>query len=600
MSQSESQLNSRDRVAPTVEPFLAVLATVQARVDREEGGAAQTREGDIMSSRVLDSVAKKARVGGGLDASVTVREVPQLGDAIWCCVDPLDGETLFLCTHYAIFTLSPTGILALLAGGSQGFEDGQVSPPPAAPSTAPARVPKLLQALTRGSQGRDARFNIPRGIVVDKDNNLLLVDCNNHAIRRVSRSGEVTTVAGNGEAGFADGLGTAARFSHPFGAVLDQHGFLVVADFNNNAVRKVSPAGQVTTLAGNGEVGFADGQGVAARFNAPQGVAIDSNGNIYVSDSHNHAIRKLVPSSQALREAMVSVCTVSTIAGGAISEGGRGKAGFCDGDGKQALFDRPAGLAVDGNSTLVVADSMNHRLRSVDSDGRVRTVAGGSEAGHVNGSGLAVRFREPCVAVFDAHARLVVIEKEQENLLRVCMSPSFSPPRELAGVGGVGHADAIVGAMASLLDNALLSDVSFLVDGEYFPAHRCVLAARSQYFRGLLTHGMQGGHASAAEDRRASITIHDVSASAFRVLLRFIYTGSIDAIAADVKTGVVGHREAAGGVVVVLGEEAGGGGSVTLDGIHVGQLLQVPPPRIRPSCILPDLLVIALLSCPLR
>ena len=94
-----------------------------------------------MSCRVLDSVAKRARVGGGLDASVTEREVPQLGDAIWCCVDPLDGETLFLCTHYAIFTLSPTGILALLAGGSQGFEDGQVSPPPLPPRLSPPAFP---------------------------------------------------------------------------------------------------------------------------------------------------------------------------------------------------------------------------------------------------------------------------------------------------------------------------------------------------------------------------------------------------------------------------------------------------------------------------
>ena len=100
--------------------------------------------------------AKKPRQGGGLDADVSTLAVPNLGDAMWLAIDPVDGVTLLVSTHYAIMTISPTGVISLLAGGKQGFKDGQ---------------------------GSDARFNIPRGIAVDKDANLLVADCNNHAIR---------------------------------------------------------------------------------------------------------------------------------------------------------------------------------------------------------------------------------------------------------------------------------------------------------------------------------------------------------------------------------------------------------------------------------
>jgi sugar lactone lactonase YvrE len=266
--------------------------------------------------------AKKARPGG-LDAVVSSLALPALGDAMWLAVDPCDGISFFVCTHYAIMTVSPTGVISLLAGGKQGFVDGQ---------------------------GRDARFNIPRGIAVDKDGNLLVADCNNHAIRKVTRTGLVTTVAGNGQAGFADGLGAAARFSHPFGVALDRDGMLLVSDFNNNTIRKVSPSGAVTTIAGNGEIGFADGQGAEARFNAPHGIAVDKDGIIYVCDSHNHAIRKVVPGRTHNREAVVT-----TLAGAR-------EPGFADGVGAAARFDRPAGIAVDAHKTVIVSDSKNHRL----------------------------------------------------------------------------------------------------------------------------------------------------------------------------------------------------------------------------------------------
>jgi sugar lactone lactonase YvrE len=199
-------------------------------------------------------------------------------------------------------------------------------------------------------------FPPPRSLhTVDKDANLLVADCNNHAIRKVTRSGVVTTVAGNGQAGFADGLGAAARFSHPFGVALSINGSLLVADFNNNTIREVSPSGSVTTVAGNGECGFADGEGTVARFNAPYGIAVDVDGIIYVGDTHNNAIRKIAPKTRH-REALVS-----TLAG-------NGEAGYVDGVGATARFSRPAGLAVDCRKTIIVADSKNNCIRKLQSD----------------------------------------------------------------------------------------------------------------------------------------------------------------------------------------------------------------------------------------
>jgi DNA-binding beta-propeller fold protein YncE len=259
------------------------------------------------------SQAKRAR-RGGLDARVSTTSLANLGDAMWLAVDPLDGETLFVCTHYAIITVSPTGVIALLAGGKQGFSDGH---------------------------GREARFNIPRGIAVDQDGNLLVADCNNHAIRKVRRNGTVTTLCGNGQPGFADGLGKAARFSHPFGIALDPRGQLFVADFNNNAVRQVSPSGAVVTAAGNGVNGWADGEGACARFNAPYAIACDKNGLLYISDAHNNAVRKMKQGEYPLRQA-----SVTTLAGGC------GPAGFGDGIGTRAVFNRPAGIALDGKNRL--------------------------------------------------------------------------------------------------------------------------------------------------------------------------------------------------------------------------------------------------------
>jgi secreted PhoX family phosphatase len=133
--------------------------------------------------------------------------------------------------------------------------------------------------------------------------------------------------------GSADGTGSAARFSYPKGVAVDGSGNVYVADYNNDTIRKVTPAGVVTTLAGSpGVIGSADGTGSAAQFNSPQGVAVDGSGNVYVADSGNSTIRKVTPAG-----------VVTTLAGSA------GVNGSADGTGSAARFNSPAGVAVDGS-----------------------------------------------------------------------------------------------------------------------------------------------------------------------------------------------------------------------------------------------------------
>ncbi|MCH1463187.1 MAG: hypothetical protein L7U46_04820, partial [Candidatus Nanopelagicales bacterium] len=186
---------------------------------------------------------------------------------------------------------SPVGTVTTFAGGAQGSADGT---------------------------GADARFNSPPGVAVDGGGNVYVADYNNHTIRKITPAGVVTTLAGTaGSSGSADGTGADARFYYPWGVAVDGDGNVYVADENNHAIRKITPAGVVTTLAGTAESsGSTDGTGADARFNRPHGVAVDGDGNVYVADGVNHTIRKITPAG-----------VVTTLAGAARQNGfsdGRG------------------------------------------------------------------------------------------------------------------------------------------------------------------------------------------------------------------------------------------------------------------------------------
>jgi sugar lactone lactonase YvrE len=140
----------------------------------------------------------------------------------------------------------------------------------------------------------EAQFNGPRGVAVDAKGNVYVADTGNHRIRMISPAGQVTTLAGGSEPGYKDGKGSEARFNYPADIAADAAGNLYVADTANHCIRKITPEGVVTTLAGNGKPGDTDGPLAEAQFRAPEGVAVDSQGNVYVADTGNQRIRKIV------------------------------------------------------------------------------------------------------------------------------------------------------------------------------------------------------------------------------------------------------------------------------------------------------------------
>jgi sugar lactone lactonase YvrE len=158
----------------------------------------------------------------------------------------------------------------------------------------------------------------------------------------------VTTIAGNGTAGWADGAGIAAQFKDPYGITV-YAGNLYVADGHNNRIRKIDATGNVTTIAGDGNMGWADGLGTAAKFNVPTEIAVYA-GNLYVADSDNYRIRKIVETSPG-------TFTVSTIAGST--------QGYADGFGTAAQFNRPQGITVGAGGNLYVSDTDNNRIRKL-------------------------------------------------------------------------------------------------------------------------------------------------------------------------------------------------------------------------------------------
>ncbi len=151
-----------------------------------------------------------------------------------------------------------------------------------------------IDSLANGD-GTAASFNFPAGIAIDSKGNLYVADTGNDLIRMISSSGTVTTLAGGGPIGAVNGTGTAASFNSPVGVAIDASGNIYVADAGNNLIREISPAGLVSTLAGSGTASFANGTGTSASFNFPNGVAVDASGNVYVADLENRLIRKITP-----------------------------------------------------------------------------------------------------------------------------------------------------------------------------------------------------------------------------------------------------------------------------------------------------------------
>jgi sugar lactone lactonase YvrE len=217
--------------------------------------------------------------------------------------------------------------------------------------------------------GTSALFNNPQGITADNNNNLYVSDSYNNYVRKITPAGLTSTVAGNGTLGYLDGNASSAQFYSPNGIVADAQGNLYVSDFGNNVIRKITPAGVVSTYAGNGTASYRNGAANAsylksttdslAEFNNPQGLAIDAQGNIYVADKGNNVIRKILTTGRVI-----------TIAGTRTP-------GYINATDELAYFNKPSGVAVDAQGNVYVADQGNSAIRKITSADVVTTIAGG-------------------------------------------------------------------------------------------------------------------------------------------------------------------------------------------------------------------------------
>lgn len=280
-------------------------------------------------------------------------------------------------SNHVIRKISKTGVVTTFAGqtGVSGHADG------------PAAV---------------ALFNEPAGLVLGSGGVLYVSDSQNYVIRKITSAGMVTTLAGKtGVAGSADGTGEAARFFLPKGMTLAADGSLLVADMGNRTLRKVTMAGVVTTFAGQaGTSGTADGSLADARFHYPEGIATAADGTLYIADSGNCTIRKITPAG-----------VVSTLAGKA------GTYGAADGMGTAAEFDYPTSLIVRPDGTLWVADYYNGAIRQVTQSGEVTTIMGVmGQWFSVDGTGTAARFSGPYCMTVDAAGTIYITDVGNHNI----------------------------------------------------------------------------------------------------------------------------------------------------------------------------------------
>ena len=388
--------------------------------------------------------------------------------------------------------------------------------------------------------GRTARFDLPTGVAADTDGNVYVADFVNHTVRKITAAGAVTTLAGlANNPGSADGTGSAARFNGPRGVAVDSAGNVYVAEYDNHTIRKITSAGVVSTLAGlAGHTGSADGVGSAARFNSPSGVALDTNGNVYVSDRFNHTVRKITPAA--------AVSTLAGLAGSTGSDDGRGSdarfyfpssvavdtngyvyvadrsndtvrkitpggvvntlaglagiLGSDDGAGSAARFNLPSGVAVDTGGNVYVADSRNNTIRKITADGVVTTLAGlGGSPGSNDGTGNAARFNGPRAVAVDTAGTVYVADYYNNSIRKVTSAGVVST---LAGLSSLGSADGMGSAARFNFPSGVAVDTNgnvFAADANNYTIRKVTSAGLVSTLAGLAGNsGSDDGTGSAA------------------------------------------------------------------------------------------------------
>jgi len=325
------------------------------------------------ADRIEDRVVSTFAGSGTASFANGAGNTAQFEDPYDLAVDSFGNVYVTDAHNHRIRKITPAGVVSTLAGSTEGFENGI---------------------------GTAAQFNHPFGVAVDSSGNVYMADSNNHRIRRITPAGVVSTLAGTGTEGFADGTGTEAQFYFPTGVAVDSSGNVYMADSNNHRIRKITPGGVVSTFAGTGSAGHADGTGTEAQFNLPYGVAVDSSGNVYVGDLDNHRIRKITPAG-----------VVSTLAGST--------EGFADGTGTETRFSYPGRVAVDSSDNVFVADSGNHRIRKITPAGVVSTFAGTGIRGHADGTATTAQFNYPTGVAVDSSGNVYVADFGNRRIRKI-------------------------------------------------------------------------------------------------------------------------------------------------------------------------------------
>jgi sugar lactone lactonase YvrE len=287
--------------------------------------------------------------------------------------------------HRVFKVTAATGILTVIAGDGQNIIRGD------------------------GGPATSASLMDPKGVAPDSNGNVFIADFGCHCIRKVDSGGIITTVAGNGNAGFSGdgGPAAAANLFWPFGLVVDVAGNLFISEVGNNRIRKVDAGGTITTVAGDGNFGFNGdgGPATSATFSIPWGIALDSGGNLFIADEGNHRIRKVDTAG-----------VISTVAGNGNSE--------FSGDGGPATSAgvlAPFGVTVDPAGNIFITDSVNGRIRTVDSSGIISTTAGNGSTGFGGDGGPATdaSLSNPFGVATDNSGNLFIADQNNNRIRKV-------------------------------------------------------------------------------------------------------------------------------------------------------------------------------------
>lgn len=258
----------------------------------------------------------------------------------------------------------------------------------------------------------NAQFSAPTGVCSDNKGNIFVADFLNHTIRKIDKSGNVTAIAGTGKPGYKNGIGTDAQFNYPRGICIDKNNNLYIGDSWNHRIRKIDTKGNVTTYAGGGDyfnpdsVGeLVDGKDTTARFYTPCGIAIDNKDNIYVTDARSHRIRKIDQKRN-----------VTTIAGS--GDIGTNKGGFKDGKAEVSILNTPTEVCAGPNGEVYFSDTYGNRIRKIYK-GEVTTIAGTGNAANKDGLGKDAEFNFPRGIAVDKTGKKIFVFDYNNNSVRL-------------------------------------------------------------------------------------------------------------------------------------------------------------------------------------